>query len=162
MMQILNTVIEYHKKNRKKGFVTGMFFDMAVMIVIIFIVEFSLNTISGPNFRADWFVAPIFVILLIAYLWLYFDRKKDYFLKKETYKETPILYFIIAFGILSIPSSFDTCDSTFTKLKSEYNSKLVNFTEKRRSDQISTILSAGQVQEKWKKYKSKYNCTQNF
>ena len=71
-------------------------------------------------------------------------------------------YFIIAFGILSIPSSFDTCDSTFTKLKSEYNSKLVNFTEKRRSDQISTILSAGQVQEKWKKYKSKYNCTQNF
>ena len=161
-MQILNTVIEYHKKNRKKGFVTGMFFDMAVMIVIIFIVEFSLNTISGPNFRADWFVAPIFVILLIAYLWLYFDRKKDYFLKKETYKETPILYFIIAFGILSIPSSFDTCDSTFTKLKSEYNSKLVNFTEKRRSDQISTILSAGQVQEKWKKYKSKYNCTQNF
>ena len=161
-MQILNTVIEYHKKNRKKGFVTGMFFDMAVMIVVIFIVEFSLNTISGPNFRADWFVAPIFVILLIAYLWLYFDRKKDYFLKKETYKETPILYFIIAFGILSIPSSFDTCDSTFTKLKSEYNSKLVNFTEKRRSDQISTILSAGQVQEKWKKYKNKYNCTQNF
>ena len=161
-MKFINTIIEYHKKNRKKGFVTGMFFDMAVMIVIIFIVEFSLNTISGPNFRADWFVAPIFVILLIAYLWLYFDRKKDYFLKKETYKETPILYFIIAFGILSIPSSFDTCDSTFTKLKSEYNSKLVNFTEKRRSDQISTILSAGQVQEKWKKYKSKYNCTQNF
>ena len=161
-MQILNTVIEYHKKNRKKGFVTGMFFDMAVMIVVIFIVEFSLNTISGPNFRADWFVAPIFVILLIAYLWLYFDRKKDYFLKKENYKEIPILYFIIAFGILSIPSSFDTCDSTFTKLKSEYNSKLVNFTEKRRSDQISTILSAGQVQEKWKKYKNKYNCTQNF
>ena len=161
-MQILNTVIEYHKKNRKKGFVTGMFFDMAVMIVIIFIVEFSLNTISGPNFRADWFVIPSYVILIIAYLWLYFDRKKDYFLKKETYKETPILYFIIAFGILSIPSSFDTCDSTFTKLKSEYNSKLVNFTEKRRNDQISTILSAGQVQEKWKKYKSKYNCTQNF
>ena len=161
-MKFINTIIEYHKKNRKKGFLTGMFFDMAVMIVIIFIVEFSLNTISGPNFRADWFVTPIFVILLIAYLWLYFDRKKDYFLKKETYKETPILYFIIAFGILSIPSSFDTCDSTFTKLKSEYNSKLVNFTEKRRSDQISTILSAGQVQEKWKKYKSKYNCTQNF
>ena len=161
-MKFINTIIEYHKKNRKKGFVTGMFFDMAVMIVIIFIVEFSLNTISGPNFRADWFVIPSYVILLIAYLWLYFDRKKDYFLKKETYKETPILYFIIAFGILSIPSSFDTCDSTFTKLKSEYNSKLVNFTEKRRSDQISTILSAGQVQEKWKKYKSKYNCTQNF
>ena len=161
-MKFINTIIEYHKKNRKKGFVTGMFFDIAVMLVVIFIVEFSLNTISGPNFRADWFVAPIFVILLIAYLWLYFDRKKDYFLKKETYKETPILYFIIAFGILSIPSSFDTCDSTFTKLKSEYNSKLVNFTEKRRNDQISTILSAGQVQEKWKKYKSKYNCTQNF
>ena len=161
-MKFINTIIEYHKKNRKKGFVTGMFFDMAVMIVIIFILEFSLNTISAPNFRADWFIIPSYVILLIAYLWLYFDRKKDYFLKKETYKETPILYFIIAFGILSIPSSFDTCDSTFTKLKSEYNSKLVNFTEKRRSDQISTILSAGQVQEKWKKYKSKYNCTQNF
>ena len=161
-MKFINTIIEYHKKNRKKGFVTGMFFDIAVMLVVIFIVEFSLNSISGPNFRANWFVAPIYVILLIVYLWLYFDRKKDYFLKKETYKETPILYFIIAFGILSIPSSFDTCDSTFTKLKSEYNSKLVNFTEKRRNDQISTILSAGQVQEKWKKYKSKYNCTQNF
>ena len=57
-MKFINTIIEYHKKNRKKGFVTGMFFDMAVMIVIIFIVEFSLNTISGPNFRADWFVIP--------------------------------------------------------------------------------------------------------
>ena len=161
-MKFINTIIEYHKKNRKKGFVTGMFFDMAVMIVIIFILEFSLNTISAPNFRADWFIIPSYVILLIAYLWLYFDRKKDYFLKKETYKETPVLYLMIAFGILSLPSSFDTCESTFTKYKSEYNSKMTNWIEKRRSDQISTILSAGQVQEKWKKYKKKYNCTQNF
>ena len=161
-MKFINTIIEYHKKNRKKGFVTGMFFDMAVMIVIIFILEFSLNTISAPNFRADWFIIPSYVILLIAYLWLYFDRKKDYFLKKETYKETPVLYLMIAFGILSLPSSFDTCESTFTKYKSEYNSKMTNWIEKRRSDQISTILSAGQVQEKWKKYKKKYNCSQIF
>ena len=69
---------------------------------------------------------------------------------------------MIAFGILSLPSSFDTCESTFTKYKSEYNSKMTNWIEKRRSDQISTILSAGQVQEKWKKYKKKYNCSQNF
>ena len=161
-MKFINTIIEYHKKNRKKGFVTGMFFDMAVMIVIIFIVEFSLNTISGPNFRADWFVIPSYIILLIAYLWLYFDRKKDYFLKKETYKETPVLYLMIAFGILSLPSSFDTCGSTFTKLQTEYNSKFINLTEKRRSDQIVAMTSAGQIKSKWEKYKSKYNCTQNF
>ena len=89
---MLNTVIEYHKKNRKKGFVTGMFFDMAVMIVIIFIVEFSLNTISGPNFRADWFVIPSYVILLIAYLWLYFDRKKDFLIIYNDLSKAELIY----------------------------------------------------------------------
>ena len=161
-MKFINTIIEYHKKNRKKGFLTGMFFDMAVILVVIFIVEFSLNSISGPNFRANWFVAPINAIILIVYLWLYFDRKKDYFLKKETYKQTPIIYLMIVFGILISSDGFNTCESTFTKYKSEYNSKMTNWIEKRRSDQISTILSAGQVEEKWKKYKKKYNCTQNF
>ena len=161
-MKFINTIIEYHKKNRKKGFATGMFFELAVMLVIIFIAEFSLNSISGPNFRADWFIGPIFTIFLIVYLWLYFDKKKDYFLKKETYKQTPFIYFMIVFGILISSDGFNTCESTFTKYKSEYNSKMTNWIEKRRSDQISTILAAGQVEEKWKKYKKKYNCTQNF